>query len=194
MNKKILLGSIIAAVILVLVSFTSVVGYSSVKSTPGEASPLFSIRTSRAIDEETKDFTCDYVGKGKEIKIHLPKRTYKSELVEKFVNSIKMMDDKSFDRFVDLIIEHLHDKDGFQGYTTEEIVLSLHQLKFNPTKIKRDVVESKQTKLATEALPTECVGNCFTIGSNYVICLIAIIFLFLLFIIISIIDFINSHF
>ncbi|MCK4416059.1 MAG: hypothetical protein KAU84_02800 [Thermoplasmatales archaeon] len=194
MNKKILLGSIIAAVILVLVSFTSVVGYSSVKSTPGEASPLFSIRTTRAIDEETKDFTCDYVGKGKEIKIHLPKRTYKSELVEKFVNSIKMMDDKSFDRFVDLIIEHLHDKDGFQGYTTEEIVLSLHQLKFNPTKIKRDVVESKQTKLATEALPTECVGNCFTIGSNYVICLIAIIFLFLLFIIISIIDFINSHF
>ena len=64
MNKKILLGSIIAAVILVLVSFTSVVGYSSVKSTSGKASPLFSIRTSRAIDEETKDFTCDYVGKG----------------------------------------------------------------------------------------------------------------------------------
>ncbi len=194
MNKKILIGSVIAVVILVLVSFTSVVGYSSVKSNSAINSPLFSIRTQRAIDKEIKDFTCDYVGKGKEIKIHLPERTYKSELVEKFVNSIKMMDDKSFDRFVDLIIEHLHDKDGFQGYTTEEIVLSLHQLKFNPSKIKRDVIESKQTKLATEALPTECIGMCFTIGSNYMICLIAIIFLFLLFIIISIIDFINSHF
>ena len=32
MNKKILLGSIIAVVILVLVSFTGVVGYQSAKS------------------------------------------------------------------------------------------------------------------------------------------------------------------
>jgi len=34
MNKKILIGSIIAVVLLTLVSFTSVVGYSNVKSNP----------------------------------------------------------------------------------------------------------------------------------------------------------------
>ncbi len=34
MKKKILIGSIIAVVILTLVSFSSVVGYSSVKSNP----------------------------------------------------------------------------------------------------------------------------------------------------------------
>ena len=39
MNKKILIGSIIAVVILVLVSFSSVVGYSSVENNP-DATPI----------------------------------------------------------------------------------------------------------------------------------------------------------
>jgi len=53
MNKKILIGSIIAVAILVLVSFTGVVGYQTTKSsTIARASPLFAVRSSRAIDEE----------------------------------------------------------------------------------------------------------------------------------------------
>ncbi len=56
MNKKILIGSIIAVAILVLVSFTGVVGYQTTKSsTIAKASPLFAVRSSRAIDEESKD-------------------------------------------------------------------------------------------------------------------------------------------
>ena len=48
MNKKILIGSIIAVVILVLVSFTGVVGYQTTKSsTIARASPLFKVRTNR---------------------------------------------------------------------------------------------------------------------------------------------------
>jgi len=50
MNKKILLGSILSVAILILVSFTSVLGYNSVDSDV-KASPLFNIRSSRAIDE-----------------------------------------------------------------------------------------------------------------------------------------------
>ena len=104
MIKKILLGSIIAVIILVLVSFTGVVGYQTTKSsTIAKASPLFNVRTSRAIDEENKDLTCDYVGKGKEINILLPARNSKVELFDRFSNVIRAMDDKSFDRFVDLI-------------------------------------------------------------------------------------------
>ena len=61
MRKKLLLGSIIAVVILILVSFTGVVGYQTTKSsTIARASPLFSVRSKRAIDEEIKDLTCDY--------------------------------------------------------------------------------------------------------------------------------------
>ncbi len=40
MNKKILIGSIIAVVLLTLVSFTSVVGFQSVKSDSKIHSPL----------------------------------------------------------------------------------------------------------------------------------------------------------
>ena len=55
MNKKILIGSIIAVVILVLVSFTGVVGYQTTKSsTISKASPLFSVRSKRAIYEESE--------------------------------------------------------------------------------------------------------------------------------------------
>jgi hypothetical protein len=60
MNNKILTGSIIAVAILILVSFTSVVGYSSVES-DGKSSPLFNVRSSRAIDKNGKVFTTDYV-------------------------------------------------------------------------------------------------------------------------------------
>ena len=53
MDKKILIGSIIAVAILVLVSFTGVVGYQTTKSsTIDVASPLFTVRSSRAIDKE----------------------------------------------------------------------------------------------------------------------------------------------
>ena len=59
MNNKILIGSIIAVVILVLVSFTGVVGYQTTKfSTIAKASPLFSVRTQRAIDKESRGLTC----------------------------------------------------------------------------------------------------------------------------------------
>ena len=54
MNKKILIGSIIAVAILIGISFISVVGYNSVESN-AKASPLFNIRTQRAIDGERKD-------------------------------------------------------------------------------------------------------------------------------------------
>ena len=75
MNKRILIGSIIAVAILVLVSFTGVVGYQTTKSSSiARASPLFSVRSSRAIDEESKDIVCDYVGKEEELVLSIPKR------------------------------------------------------------------------------------------------------------------------
>ena len=59
MKKKILIGSIIAVIILVLVSFTGVVGYQTIESSAiARASPLFTVRTNSAIGEESKDCNC----------------------------------------------------------------------------------------------------------------------------------------
>ena len=61
-NKKILVGSIIAVAILISVSFTSVIVYNIFKSDVKE-SPPFTIRTNRAIDEESNDFYCQNVNR-----------------------------------------------------------------------------------------------------------------------------------
>ena len=97
MEKKILLGSIIAVVILVLVSFTGVVGYQTTKSsTIARASPLFSVRSQRAIDEESKDLTCDYVGKGEAVSFPLPTLNSRNKLIQNGLEIFRGMDEKSF--------------------------------------------------------------------------------------------------
>lgn len=66
MKKKIVILSIGAAVILILVSFTSVVGFQNNESDKKKMSPLYRIRTNKALNENIKDsLTCNYVGKGK---------------------------------------------------------------------------------------------------------------------------------
>ena len=112
MNKKILIGSIIAVAILVLVSFTGVVGYQTTKSsTNAKASPLFAVRSSRAIDEENKDFVCDYVGKGEESVLSIPERDTQQYMLGKLINKVRKMDDKSYDRFVELVKAYVNQKD-----------------------------------------------------------------------------------
>ena len=104
MNKKILIGSIIAAAILIMVSFTGVVGYQTTKSsTIAKASPLFNIRTSRAIDRDSEDLSCDYVGKGVESNILFPKQDERTILIQKVIELISNMGNKEFNEFKDFI-------------------------------------------------------------------------------------------
>ena len=125
MNKKILIGSIIAVAILILVSFTSVVGYNSVTSDI-KVSPLFTVRSSRALDKESKGLTCDYVGKGEEISIQLPTRDNKIHSIQKFIGR---MDDKTFNRFVALVISRLNQDDKIKDVDTLETINALHRLR-----------------------------------------------------------------
>ena len=104
MNKKILIGSIIAVVVLIGVSFTSVVGYNNVVSDV-KASPLFNIRSSRAIDEESEDFSCEYVGKGEEINIQIPKRNSYGFLINRALNRLLEMDKDSVINFINKFIK-----------------------------------------------------------------------------------------
>ena len=128
MEKRILIGSIIAVAILVLVSFTGVVGYQTAKSsTVAKASPLFTVRSSRAINEDSKDIACDYVGKDKGIDILIPKREGRIELIQKVIDSINKMDDKTFNKFVSLIFSRIKQN----SIDDEEIVIVLNQAKNN---------------------------------------------------------------
>jgi len=90
MNKKILIGNIIAVTILIGVSFTSVVGYNSVEYNIG-VSPLFNIRSSRAIDEARQNLSCKYVGKGEKNSILFPTRNGELSLIYKVIKKINQI-------------------------------------------------------------------------------------------------------
>ena len=136
MNKKIIIGSLVAVVILILVSFTGVVGYQTTKSsTIAKASPLFTIRCSRAIDEESKDIACDYVGKGEVTNIYLPKGNDRTESVDTLINVIKRMDDKSLQRFACFIKHRLQQTDSTPDFDSKDIFQSLKQLRDNPVSV-----------------------------------------------------------
>ena len=135
MNKKILIGSIIALCILIGVSFTSVVGYRSVDSDV-KASPLFNIRCSRAIDEEDEGFRCEYVGKNEENTIWLPNRDNKIELVQNFIDRLSKINDKSLDNFIDKSIIKLYHNEGFRNLNVNLITNSLKQLINNPEEVR----------------------------------------------------------
>jgi hypothetical protein len=166
MNKKLLISSIITVCILVGVSFTSVVGYRSIASDM-KASPLFNIRSSRAIDDENKDLSCEYFGKGDGINLLIPDRDSKTALIEKFIDRISEMDDETFERFITSIIYHLQEDNILNGLKLEKIRNTLHQLRNSnkPIQIFDIFIEGKY--------PT--VGDCITFGHGIIgiyVCLI----------------------
>ncbi|MCK5112792.1 MAG: hypothetical protein KAQ84_04550, partial [Thermoplasmatales archaeon] len=127
----------IAVVILVLVSFTGVVGYQTTKSsTIAKASPLFSVRTSRAIDEESKDLTCDYVGKGEETTLSFPTSDSRNAQMQRVIDIISRMDDKRFNRFVKLFVYQANNNNKMKDINNNAIRDALHHIRDNPELLK----------------------------------------------------------
>ncbi len=122
MNKKILISSIIAVTILIGVSFTSVVGYRRLTSDV-KASPLFNIRSSRAIDEESRDLSCEYVGKGENNTIPITTRNAKNALVQKVIDEIFKIDENKFNRFIRLALSYMERNNKIQGIDSNELFI-----------------------------------------------------------------------
>ncbi|UCD13917.1 MAG: hypothetical protein JSW60_00430, partial [Thermoplasmatales archaeon] len=131
MNKKILIGSIIAVAILIGVSFTSVGGFQSVKPNV-KASPLFTVRTNRAIDKESRDLTCDYIGKNKFTTIPFPTSNSRNALSQRIIDIISRMDDNRFDKFIDRAITILDEEKKLNDEQINAFIKTVNKLKDNP--------------------------------------------------------------
>jgi hypothetical protein len=105
MNKQLLLGgSILAVVVLVLAGLSPVVGYNSVESSGVKDSPLFHLRAQRAINKEENVQTCTYLGKGRATDILFPTRdSYQTELLKQILDRMRMVDDESIGELLDEI-------------------------------------------------------------------------------------------
>jgi len=112
------------------VSFTSVVGYSSVKSDNKIKSPLFRMKINRC------EVSSNYLGKGKEIKISLPIRNRGISIIQNVLDKIKIMDDKEFKSFIDLIISRVYQDNTIKDQNVDEIISALHMLKSHPNQAK----------------------------------------------------------
>ena len=131
MNKKILIGSIIAVAVLVGVSFTSVVGYNTVKSTSGEASPLFNVRAKRAINQEDDGLTCYYVGKDQGDLLFIPSRIIKNVLLFIAIDIFCEMDDVTFNKLIELFKSRQN-----HNHKNDNILIVLNHLRNNLEKIR----------------------------------------------------------
>jgi len=157
MNKKILIGSIIAVAILVGVSFTSVVGYNSVESDV-KASPLFNIRTSRAIDEEGKDLNFNYIGMGEESILSIPTRDNRHDLIQKVIDYIIGMDDTRFNKFTRLFVYQA--KNEIKDIDNNDIIDALLHIRDNPELLKNQIIEQGKFEPLVSKEP------CFTVGTT----------------------------
>jgi hypothetical protein len=159
--KKLLIGCIIAICILVGISFTSVVGYRSVASDVN-ASPLFNIRSSRAIDEECGELSCEFVGKGDTIDLIIPDKDEKTALIQEVIDRISKMDDITFNNFINFIIVKLQKINGLKDLNRNKVINFLYQLRCHSQKIDVDV--------PWIATPTLCwFPGCLIVGMILVI-------------------------
>jgi hypothetical protein len=139
MNKYPLIGvSILVVVLLVLGSLSNVVGYQSMKSAGVNDSPLFSVRTQRASNQQIGIFKSDYLGKGREINLDISRKDIKEEYIDKIINLFIRMDAESFNKFVNRFIFLFH-QNGVSNLkvTDREIKDTLYQIKNNPEILKK---------------------------------------------------------
>ena len=129
MDKKLLIGvSICAVVLLVLGSLSNVVGYQSVESSVND-SPLISIRTNKATkNENNRAYTSNYLGKSFRT-LSFASRENKTALIQMFVDRIRTMDDNTFNRFIDYTLDQITHKDNFEFVNAEEFIKRMRQIR-----------------------------------------------------------------
>jgi len=120
MKKKILIGSILVVGILIGISFTSVVGYKSIESNVKE-SPLFKVRTNRAIGEDIKNtLTINHIGKGNVVAINFLIQS-RATIIQNIIQKIKNMDDKLFEKLLRFVIQETFNSDAMYAEILQAI-------------------------------------------------------------------------
>jgi hypothetical protein len=127
-------------------------------------SPLFHLRTQRAIDKEENIQKCTYLGKGKENILMIPQRNSETSLVQKFIKGITKMNDDEFDRFVRIAFDHLKKDKTITDKTINEIIQSLYLLRMKPDKITNfmdDMGEDGWTEFVLCTVDGHWAPGCF---------------------------------
>ena len=122
MQKKVLVGSVFAALIIIILPMSAVVGSNIIKSDIEKrsiASPLFEKRVDTALEKENSKINTNYIGKGKIFNIFFKQKTTLSSWIDKSIKIInvkpRMLNqllNKLYEipEFVNLLVEYDLDK------------------------------------------------------------------------------------
>lgn len=146
MNKKILILSILAAVLMVLLPISSVVGTIVIRNN-GErnvCSPLFAVRSQRSVfKENTVNIDTSYVGKGKMLNLFLSRQ---SSLQQMLNRAIKLIETKP--EILNVIADKFETNPKIAELLSEneinidEVKHQLNQIKNDPSLLRQSIDES----------------------------------------------------
>lgn len=162
-KKPLIVVCLCAVVLLVLSSLSNVVGYQSVKSTASIDSPLFNIRTQKAISQDSKILlTSGYLGKGRNA-FQIPMPDNRTVLYQKIVEKIRSMDEATFNNLITMIMLQKNHVPTLKNINSQYIITVLYQIKNNQNsllnlKIDFDA-DSHQMQITSQEL-TVCLTGC----------------------------------
>ena len=155
MNKKILIISISAAVLLVVASFSSVIGTNDVKSTNKIESPLFMVRTQRSLSkDDLARVQSHYLGKGLTSNLFI---TAKPSLSTAIDRTIKLLNQNPvfFAKFLETITSNSHVRSLLQdnGISIAQFKTHLNRMKNDPSLFIEEI-RNAEPKLSANNINT----------------------------------------
>jgi hypothetical protein len=149
MRKKILVISIFAAVLMILLPISAVVGTNIVKSNDEKrsiVSPLFATRVNSIMKKDTKRINTNYLGKGKILNLFFLKESSLQSWIDKAIKIIKAKPNM-FSRLIDnidtnpkvlnLLKENSVDMNDFKNY--------INIIKNDPSLLKKEIDKTIET-------------------------------------------------
>jgi len=140
MKIKVLLGCLGAVTLLILVSFTNVIGVQPTNAKSANDSPLFAYRTTKAIEKTSDAFQYNYIGKGKVFHIPISTLANKEKLILKIIGNILAMDDSAFNTLLAYCSNRLTRDPTMSKSNIANIVLGLQNLRKNPEHILDQII------------------------------------------------------
>jgi hypothetical protein len=155
MEKKTLIITISAAVLLVIASFSSVIGSNDDQSSQKVESPLFTVRTQRSIRTDSEQtIQSHYLGKGLNSRLFSPTQLSLNSVLDRTVKMLNANPD-FFAKFLKTLVSNPRVIALLQenGMTVAEFKTYLNRLKNDPS-LFIDEIRSAEPKLTTHQLNT----------------------------------------
>jgi hypothetical protein len=150
MKKKILvMGSIVVVCVILLASYSQIIGYAVGESSTRSDSPLFHVRTERAIKNvNANEIIRDYFGRNNSTILPFPKIDMNTRFVLELLEKVSTRDKKSLQRYIEEVKKYLQD---IKGIKTEDNIPLFCLLKenLNSSNISKIVDYINQIKTRT---------------------------------------------